>query len=108
VGQFHRLVSLLMSAAAAVLALVGTWQWSGSPGTGYLLIGLVPTQRRCFGTCDHGEAELTREAGSIAHVADAASVGGLWWGAVSADASLSHSPSMRVEEEIERFALVRR
>jgi hypothetical protein len=41
VGQFHRRVSLLMSAAAAVLALVGTWKWSGSPGSGYLLVGLV-------------------------------------------------------------------
>jgi len=41
VGQFHRRVSLLMSAAAAILALVGTWKWSGSPGTGYLLIGLL-------------------------------------------------------------------
>jgi hypothetical protein len=41
VGQFHRRVSLLISAAAAVLAVVGTWKWSGSPGTGYLLVGLL-------------------------------------------------------------------
>jgi hypothetical protein len=40
-GRFHRRVSMLMFGAAAVLALVGTWQWSGSPGTGYLVISLV-------------------------------------------------------------------
>lgn len=40
-GRFHRRVSMLMFGAAAVLALVGTCQWSGSPGTGYLVISLV-------------------------------------------------------------------
>lgn len=41
IGRFHRRVSTLMFAAAAVLALAGTWKWSGSPGTGYLILGIV-------------------------------------------------------------------
>src|SRR5262245_20059809 len=41
VGRFHRRVSMLMFAAAAVLSLVGTWKWSAGPGTGYLIVSFV-------------------------------------------------------------------
>ena len=41
VGRFHRRISVLMFGAAGVLALGAAWRWSGSPGTGYLLAGLL-------------------------------------------------------------------
>lgn len=41
VGRFHRRISLLMFTAGSLLTTVGIWRWSGSPGTGYLLLGLL-------------------------------------------------------------------
>jgi len=41
VGRFHRRVSLLMFTAGSLLTLTGIWRWSGSPGTGYLLLALA-------------------------------------------------------------------
>jgi len=40
-GRFHRRISALMFGAAGVLTLAAVFRWSGSPGTGYLLAGLV-------------------------------------------------------------------
>jgi hypothetical protein len=41
IGQFHRRLSLLMFAVAAVLSLVGLARWGGQPGTGLALLGLA-------------------------------------------------------------------
>jgi hypothetical protein len=41
VGRFHRRVSMLMFAAAAVFSLAGTWKWSFGPGTGYLIVSFL-------------------------------------------------------------------
>jgi hypothetical protein len=41
VGRFHARISMLMFAAGGVLTAVGFWQWSGRPGTGYLLVALL-------------------------------------------------------------------
>lgn len=41
VGRFHRRISMLMFAAAAVVALVGAWKWRANTGTGYLLVSLL-------------------------------------------------------------------
>jgi hypothetical protein len=41
VGRFHRRISMLMFAAAAVVALVGAWKWRANSGTGYLLVSLL-------------------------------------------------------------------
>src|SRR5262245_25879695 len=40
-GRFHRRISMLMFAAAAVLCLAGAWNWSGKAGAGYLLVCLL-------------------------------------------------------------------
>ena len=41
VGRFHQRIALLMFAAGSLLSAVGVWRWSGRPGTGYLLVGLI-------------------------------------------------------------------
>src|SRR5262245_48672504 len=41
VGRFHRGVSVLMFAAAAVLTAAGLWRWGGGPGTGLLVLALA-------------------------------------------------------------------
>lgn len=41
VGRFHQRVSFLMFAAGCLLTAAALWKWSGRPGTGYLVLGLV-------------------------------------------------------------------
>ena len=42
-GKFHQGVSLLMFCAGGLLTAVALYQFTGRPGTGYLVIGLLST-----------------------------------------------------------------
>ncbi len=42
-GKFHQRISLLMFTAGGLLTAVALYQFTGRPGTGYLLIGLLST-----------------------------------------------------------------
>jgi len=42
-GKFHQCVSVLMFCAGGLLTAVALYQFTGRPGTGYLLIGLLST-----------------------------------------------------------------
>lgn len=41
VGRFHRLISLIMFAAAVVVCVAGLWHWAGQAGSGWLAGALL-------------------------------------------------------------------